>query len=44
MICPFDISEKQALLEAKDLSERSKLLSTILFMSTHDDNKNNAKH
>ena len=44
MICPFDISEKQALLEAKDLSERSKLLSTILFMSTHDDKKNNAKH
>ncbi len=45
MICPFDVAEKQALLEVKDLSSRAELLTTILQMSCHDDDHvENAKH
>ena len=33
MICPFDPSEKQALLEATDLVERARLLTTIVEMA-----------
>ena len=33
MICPFDPSEKQALLEAPDLSRRAQLLTAIVEMS-----------
>ena len=45
MICPFDIAEKQALLEVKNLSVRADLLITILEMSCHnDDHTENAKH
>jgi len=33
MICPFDPSEKQALLEASDLAGRSALLTTIVEMA-----------
>ena len=45
MICPFEIAEKQALLEVKDLSARADLLITILEMSCHnDDHSENAKH
>ena len=45
MICPFDVAEKQALLEVKDLSSRAELLITILQMSCHgDDHVENAKH
>ncbi len=44
MICPFEVSEKQALLEAKNLSERAELLITILQMSTSTTTKTNAKH
>lgn len=45
MICPFDISEKQALLESPDLSQRAKLLIAILKMASHaDDDENTAKH
>ena len=36
MICPFAVSEKQALLETADLSARSELLIAILEMSTHN--------
>lgn len=36
MLCPFDPSEKQALLEAKDLVARSELLTTIVEMATLD--------
>ncbi|WP_119167339.1 LON peptidase substrate-binding domain-containing protein [Algihabitans albus] len=34
MICPFEPSEKQALLEATDLSERARTMTTIMEMST----------
>ena len=45
MICPFNVAEKQALLEVKDLSSRAELLITILQMSCHDDDHaKNAKH
>ena len=33
MVCPFEPSEKQALLEASDLSERARLLTAIVEMS-----------
>ncbi|MGH6618346.1 MAG: LON peptidase substrate-binding domain-containing protein [Alphaproteobacteria bacterium] len=35
MICPFEASEKQALLEAPNLPERSKILTTLVEMSVH---------
>ena len=35
MICPFEVSEKQALLEAPDLAQRTELLIAILQMSVH---------
>jgi len=44
MICPFNGAEKQALLEVENLSRRAELLTTILQMSCHDDNAENAKH
>tara|TARA_B100001057_G_scaffold460243_1_gene511144 strand:- start:2815 stop:3468 length:654 start_codon:yes stop_codon:yes gene_type:complete len=44
MICPFDLAEKQALLEVQNLSSRAELLTTILQMSCHDDHADNAKH
>jgi Lon protease-like protein len=33
MICPFDPSEKQALLEASDLDDRASLLTAIVEMA-----------
>jgi Lon protease-like protein len=36
MLCPFDPSEKQALLEAPDLAKRSELLTTIVEMAALD--------
>jgi uncharacterized protein len=33
MICPFEPSEKQALLEAPDLTERARLLTAIVEMA-----------
>ena len=35
MICPFEASEKQALLEAPTLLERSRVLTTLVEMSVH---------
>jgi Lon protease-like protein len=35
MICPFEASEKQALLEAPNLLERSRILTTLVEMSAH---------
>ena len=36
MVCPFEPSEKQALLEAGDLEERAKLLTAIVEMAVMD--------
>ena len=36
MVCPFEPSEKQALLEAPDLDERAKLLTAIVEMAVMD--------
>jgi Lon protease-like protein len=33
MICPFDVAEKQALLEAPALADRAKLLTTLIEMA-----------
>jgi Lon protease-like protein len=35
MICPFEASEKQALLEAPSLAARAEVLSTLVEMSVH---------
>ena len=45
MICPFDVPDKQALLECPDLNQRVKLLIAILEMASHaDDDESTAKH
>src|SRR3546814_19843890 len=36
MICPFEPSEKQALLEAPNLAERSRVLATLVEMAVLD--------
>jgi len=44
MICPFEPSEKQALLEAVTLPERAEAMTTILRMSAHDGGGESAPH
>ena len=45
MICPFEVSEKQALLESADLASRAELLIAILEMASHSDHdEQGAKH
>ena len=45
MICPFEVAEKQALLEAHGLGARAQLLTTILQMATHEESDEQpAKH
>ena len=45
MICPFEVPEKQALLESVDLASRAELLIAILEMASHSDNDDQgAKH
>ena len=45
MICPFEIAEKQALLESVDLASRAELLIAILEMASHSENdEQGAKH
>lgn len=36
MICPFEVSEKQALLESKTVEDRAKILFSLLTMSSYD--------
>ena len=38
MICPFESGEKQALLETQNMSERSKLLTSLIEMELHSSN------
>ena len=35
MLCPFDVEEKQALLESKNLIERRKMINTLMEFSLH---------
>ena len=45
MICPFEVSEKQALLESPDLASRAELLVAILEMASHSEHdEQGAKH
>ena len=45
MICPFEVSEKQALLESPDLAARAELLVAILEMASHSEHdEQGAKH
>ena len=45
MICPFSVAEKQALLEADNLTTRSQLLIAIMEMSSHRQEEDTApKH
>ena len=37
MVCPFEVAEKQALLEANDSSTRADLLIAMMEMALHDD-------
>ena len=38
MVCPFEVAEKQALLEANDSSTRADLLIAMMEMALHEDN------
>ena len=45
MVCPFDVAEKQALLEAEGMSRRADLLVAMMEMALHeDDEPNDARH
>lgn len=35
MLCPFDVEEKQALLESRNLMERRKMINTLMEFSLH---------
>ena len=39
MLCPFDVEEKQALLESKNLEDRRKMINTLMEFSLHVDVK-----
>jgi hypothetical protein len=44
MICPFDPSEKQALLEAKDLTQRAETMIALIEMATPDQPGDASRH
>lgn len=45
MVCPFDVAEKQALLEAEGIGRRADLLVAMMEMALHgDDGQNDARH
>ena len=44
MFCPFEPGEKQALLEAINLSQRAEVLTALLEMSVHDRGGETATH
>jgi Lon protease-like protein len=45
MVCPFDVAEKQALLEAEGMARRADLLVAMMEMALHeDDGQNDARH
>ena len=45
MVCPFDVAEKQALLEAEGITRRADLLVAMMEMALHeDDGQNDARH
>ena len=45
MVCPFDVAEKQALLEAEGMRRRADLLITMMEMALHgDESQNDARH
>ena len=45
MVCPFDVAEKQALLEAEGIASRADLLIAMMEMALHeDDDPNDARH
>ena len=45
MVCPFDVAEKQALLEAEGVRSRADLLITMMEMALHgDEGQNDARH
>ena len=45
MVCPFEVAEKQALLEADGMARRADLLIAMMEMALHeDDDGNDARH
>jgi Lon protease-like protein len=44
MVCPFEAKEKQALLEAADLAERSRVMTALLELSAFDGQDEGPRH
>jgi len=44
IMCPFDIQEKQALLEASDITEMVKIMTSLMEMAARAVNQSSAKH
>ena len=45
MVCPFDIAEKQALLEADTMAKRAELLIAMMEIALHNETVgNDARH
>ena len=44
MMCPFDLKEKQALIEAAGLSEMTDLMRSLMEMAAHGGEQSTAKH
>ena len=44
MMCPFDIKEKQALVEAADVAAMSELMRSLMEMATISSDQSSAKH
>jgi Lon protease-like protein len=45
MICPFEVAEKQALLEADSMAKRADLLIAMMEMALHEETGgNDARH
>ena len=44
IMCPFDIQEKQALLEAPDITEMVKIMTSLMEMAARAANQSSARH
>jgi Lon protease-like protein len=44
MVCPFEAKEKQALLEAADLAERSRVMTALLELGAFDGQDEGPRH
>jgi Lon protease-like protein len=44
MMCPFDLKEKQALIEARNIAEMTDLMRSLMEMGTHGGEQSTVKH